>query len=277
MRMVMNPVVYVSTDIKKAYEDDSFLGKIRDRLRINVEGESFIEELKLKVARIKLPPNFNQRAYMNNIAVTQRFVRKKSGVIAPKTFRYLDYNLLNEFQKRLFAYGVVNSIKLLLRVAQKSIRSSCIVIFDAADDINYNSICELAKECKYFILLSDNLKKAGNLSDYIIANYGVSPIVTSDYDYAMSKADFVISSRDLEIDKPTWYINNFYLPQSSKAIAVNDISFAVPWKVDDIEFSFELLGAILGQMQEKDVEAALRYNGIYLDKIKFNQLIINNC
>jgi hypothetical protein len=137
----MNPIVYVSTDLKKAYEDDSFLGKVRDRLRINVEGESFIEELNLKIARIKLPPNFNQKAYEKNMAVTQRFMKKKNAVIAPKTFRYLDYNLLNEFQKRLFAYGIVNSIKLLLRIGQKSIKSSCIVIFDAADDVNHNAIC----------------------------------------------------------------------------------------------------------------------------------------
>jgi hypothetical protein len=272
----MNPIVYVSADLKKAYQDDSFLGKVRDRLRINVEGESFIDELGLKIARIKLPPNFNQKAYEKNMAVTQRFMKKKDAVFAPKTFRYLDYNLLNEFQKRLFAYGIINSIKLLLRTSKKSIKSSCIVIFDAEDDVNYNAVCELAKECRYFILLSNNLKKASSLSDYIIGNYGVSPIVTSDYDYAMGKADFIISSRDIETNKPTWYINNFYMPQSTLALAVNDISFAVPWKTDGLEFSFELLGAVLSQMQERDVEKALKYNGIYLDKIKFNELTINN-
>jgi hypothetical protein len=66
------------------------------------------------------------------------------------------------------------------------------------------------------------------------------------------------------------------MPQSTLALAVNDISFAVPWKTDGLEFSFELLGAVLSQMQERDVEKALKYNGIYLDKIKFNQLIIND-
>lgn len=272
----MNPVIYVSTDIKKAYQDYSFLGKIKDRVRINVEGESFIEELKLKVARIKLPPNFNEKAYERNISVTQKYFRKKSSVIAPKTFRYLDYNLLNDFQKRLFAYGIINSIKLILRTSQKSIKSSCIVIFDAEDDINHSIICELAKECGYFILLSGNLSKTSNLSDYIMANFGVSPIVTSDYNYAMSKADFVISSRNIDVIKPIWYINNFYLPNTSDAIVVNDISFAVPWKTDGLEFSFELLGAVLSQMEEKDIEKALKYNGVYLDRIKFNELTLNN-
>jgi hypothetical protein len=120
------------------------------------------------------------------------------------------------------------------------------------------------------------LKKVSNLSDYIIANYGVSPIVTSDYDYAMSKADFIISSKDMALNKPAWYINNSYLPESTLGLAVNDISFSVPWKAYGLEFSFELLGAVLCQMQERDVEKALKYNGIYLDKIKFNQIIINN-
>lgn len=267
----MNPVAYVSADLRKAYEDESFLGKLRDRLRINIEGESFIKELNLKVARIKFPPNFNQKAYTSNMAVAQKFMKRKNAVIAPKTFRYLDYSLLNEFQKRLFAYGIVNSIKLLLRINQKSIKSSCIVIFDAADEVNFNVVCELAKQCKYLILLSDNLKKTSSISDYIIANYGISPAAVCDYDYAVSKADFVISSRNIDINKPVWYINNFYLPQGASAMTVNDVSFAVPWKVQNLEFSFELLGAILSQMQEKDVEAALKYNGVYLDKIKFNE------
>jgi hypothetical protein len=277
MRVTMNPIVFVSTDIKKAYEDDSFIGKLKDRLKISLEGESFIKELDLSIARIKLPPNFNQRAYAGNIAVTQRIMKKKSAIIAPKTFRILDFKLLNNFQKRLFAYGLINSIKLLLRVTNKSIKNSCIVIYDAADSINHNVVYELAKECKYCMLVSKDLRASGKLSDYVVANYGISPIVTSDLNYALSKADFIITSRELETSKPVWYIDNFYEPNSSSTVMVNDVSFAVPWEAKGIEFSYELLGAILGQMQEKDVEKALKYNGIYLDKIKFNQLTINNC
>jgi hypothetical protein len=276
MRVTMNPIVYVSTDIRKAYEDDSFIGKLKDRLKISVERESFIEELDLNIACMKLPPNFNQKAYTGNIAVTQRLMKKRSAVIAPKTFRVLDFKLLNDFQKRLFAYGLVNSIKLLLRISQKSIKSSCIIIYDAADNINQNVIYELAKECKYCMLVSRDLRTAGKLSDFVVANYGISPVVTSDLNYALSKADFIVSSKNLETNKPVWYIDNFYKPNSVSSMIVNDISFAVPWEVRDIEFSSEILGAILAQMQEKDVEKALKYNGIYLDKIKFNQLTINN-
>jgi uncharacterized alkaline shock family protein YloU len=114
------------------------------------------------------------------------------------------------------------------------------------------------------------IPKLDEIRDYLTANYGISPIITSDYVYAALKCDFIVSSRDIEVEKPVWYINNLFTPMGNKTCIVNDISFAVPWKTENLEYSFELLGAILGQMQEKDVETALKYNGIYLDKIKFN-------
>jgi hypothetical protein len=269
----MNPIIYVSTDLSRAYNDESFIGRIKDRLRINIEGESFVRELNLKIARVKLPPNFNQKAYMNNIAFTKRYVRKERAFLAPKTSRYLDFNILNNYQKSLFAYGIVNSIKLLLRIRNKSIKFACIVIYDASDEINYEIILELAKECKYCILLSDDLEKANSLSDYVLANYGISPIVSNCNKYALNKADFIISSRDIETTNPVWYINNMFIPKNTGNLAVNDISFSVPWEVKDFEFGFEVLGAILSQMQIKDIETSLKYNGIYLDKIKFNNEI----
>lgn len=266
----MNPIVYVNTDIKKAYYDESFLGKIKDRLRISFEGESFIEELDLKIACVKLPPNFNPKAYKTNMETTKKYMKKRKTLLAPKTSRYLDFELLNDFQKKLFAYGIVNSIKLILRIKNKSIKSSCIAVYDAAEDINRHIIYELSKECKYCILLSNNISATSRLRDYVTANYGISPIITTDEAYALSKADFVISSKNLEVNNLVWYIDNLFSPEESRSLAVNDISFAVPWKKDNLNFSFELLGAILSQMQEKDIEASLKYNGIYLDKILFN-------
>lgn len=266
----MKPIIYVHSDLSKAYYDEAFFTKIKDRFHINLEGESFIKELNLKIAHVKLPPNFNPKAYRTNMSLTSKFMKKSSTELAPKTYRYLDFELLNNFQKRLFAYGVVNSIQLLLRIKNKSIKSSCIVVYDGADEINYNIILELSKCCKYLILLSNNLKKVDELRDYLTANYGISPIITSDYAYAALKGDFIVSSRDIEVEKPVWYINNLFTPMGNKTWVVNDISFAVPWKTENLEYSFELLGAILGQMQEKDVEVALKHNGIYLDKIKFN-------
>lgn len=271
----MNSILYVSADVTKAYEDESFITRIKDRLQIRVEGENFIKELGINIARIKFPPNFNTRAYMNNMEATRKIARKKRVEFAPKTFRCLDLEMLEDFQKRLFAYGVVNSIKLILRIRNKSIKSSCIVVYDAADEINSHIIYELAKHCRYCILLSNNINKVSDISDYVVANYGISPIATGDYSYALGKADFIISSRNIETDKNVWYIDNSFIPQERDNFAVNDITFSVPWQVEGLEFGFEVLGAILNQMEEKDIEASLKYNGIYLDKIKFNNLVKN--
>ncbi|MCM8709536.1 hypothetical protein M2651_00680 [Clostridium sp. SYSU_GA19001] len=266
----MDPILYVKTDIRKAYNDESFFGKIRDRFKIREIRESVIKDLNLSIAHIKIPPNLNLQAYRNNMETVKRFMKKRNPCLAPKTYRYYDYKLLNDFQKKLFAYGIVESIKLILRIKNKSIKSSCILVYDGADDINREVIFQLSKECKYFILLSHNVSKISELRDYVVANYGISPIVTSDYNYALSKADFIISSRELQAENLVWYIDNSFMPKENSSLAINDISFSVPWDSEELEFGFELLGAILNQMQERDIDTALKYNGIYLDKIKFN-------
>lgn len=270
----MKPVVYISSDLNKCYEDGSFLGRIKDRVKITLEGESFIEDLNMSIARVKLPPNFNKRAYVKNMEIARRYMKNPDGNLAPKTSRMLDYEYLNEFQKRLFAYSVVNSVKLILRLKKKSIKNSCIVIYDAAENINCNIISELAKESKYCVLLSNNIKKVSVLSDYVIANYGVSPIVTNDINYALESADFIITSEPIEVSSktPIWYINNLFHP-SFQDNAVNDVTYSVPWEMKGIEVPIELLGAILSQMDQKDIEASLKYNGIFMDKIKFNNMV----
>ena len=57
-------------------------------------------------------------------------------------------------------------------------------------------------------------------------------------------------------------------------IAVNDVSYNVPWNNFKVDFSTELIGSILCQMQEGDIEKALKYNGINLKEIKFNNNVI---
>lgn len=270
----MKPVVYISSDLNKRYEDGSFLGRIKDRVKITLERESFINELNMKIAHVKLPPNFDKRAYTKNIEIARRYMRSPEVNLAPKTSRMLDYEYLNEFQKRLFAYSVVNSVKLLLRLKKKSIKSSCIVIYDAADNINSNIIFELAKENRFCVLLSKDIKKASVLSDYVIANYGVSPIVTNDINYALKSADFIITSKSIEMGTKAsiWYINNLFYP-SFQDNAVNDVTYSVPWEMQGIEVPVELLGAILCQMEQKDIETSLKYNGVFMDKIKFNNRV----
>ena len=75
----------------------------------------------------------------------------------------MDYDYFNGFQKRLLAYSVIKSIQLMLRMRNKSLKSCCIVVYDAADMINYNIIMELAKQSKYIVLLSSDLVKVRRL------------------------------------------------------------------------------------------------------------------
>lgn len=273
----MQQIINVSSDISKAYISNSFWGSVGDRFKISLEDTWFIKELGLNVANVSLPPNFHREAYLKNIGIARHIVRRSSNsYIAPRTFRRLDYFIFTDFQKKLMAYSVVKSIQLLLRIMHLSIKNSCIVFYDAADEINNYIITELAKYCTYMVFLSDDIKKTSNLRDYIIANYGVSPVLTNDVKYALSDADFIISSDSAIINNsiPIWYLNNMYMPKEENKSSINDVTYSIPWEFQYNEMNPELLGAILGQMQEKDVEKSLSYNGIYLNNIKFNQNIL---
>lgn len=269
----MRPVVYINADVTKHYEDNSFLGRIRDRLKIHYLGRSFIKELNLSIVNISLPPNFNKKAYYNNLSIAKKTFKKRDVQLALKTYRKLDYNLYNKFQKELMAYGIVRSIKLILRIKHKTIRDSCIVIYDAADDMNFDVICSLAKEAKYLILLSKNIRKINIIGEYVVANYGITPIITSDIEYSFNNADFIINSEDMELNTETavWYINNKVIPVKKGEIIVNDVTYSVPWQLEKTSVSTELLGSILCQMEEKDIEKSLQYNGVFLNEIKFNE------
>ncbi|MCB2307780.1 hypothetical protein LGL08_14640 [Clostridium estertheticum] len=48
----------------------------------------------------------------------------------------------------------------------------------------------------------------------------------------------------------------------------------VPWNIDRTDLSIELVGSILCQMQENDIEKVLKYNDIHLKEIKFNNNVI---
>lgn len=268
----MRSVVYVNADIKKFYEDSTLLGRIKDRLRISFFRESFVKELSLNICQVRLPSNFNKQSYYANLSIARKKVKIKDTTLAIKTYREFDYDFFNDFQKELMAFSVTNSAKLVLRNRHKSIRDSCIVIYDGADDINFHVICYMAKEAKYVVLLSSNIVKISGIAEYIIANYGMTPIITSDVEYALRTADFIVTSRavDLNSKAAIWYLNNKYIPVRGDNTIINDVTYNVPWILDGIDMSPELLGTILCQMEEIDVEKSLKYNGIFLDEIKFN-------
>jgi hypothetical protein len=273
----MKSIAYVSCDMENHYEDNSFISRLTDRFKISLLGESFIKELDLKILDIKFPFNINRQSYYNNMKIVRKKIKNRRASLTPKVYRELDYNFLNDFQKKLIAFGIVKSSKLILRKKEKSIRDSCIVIYDAEDKINFDIICSMAKEAKYIILLSRELDGLTVIAEYIIANFGVTPIITSDFNYAIKSADFIITSRNMELDTKAviWYLNNIFVPEKKDNIILNDITFKVPWAMKETDMSPELLGAILCQMEEKDINESLKYNGVILDKIKFNNEILN--
>lgn len=271
----MKPIAYVSCNRKIPYDNNTFFGRIVDRFKISYQGESFVKELNLKISNINLPPNINKQSYYKNLLAAKKKVKGKDIYLAPKIYRELDYNFLNDFQRELIAFGIVTSSKLILRKIHKSIRDSCIVIYDAVDTINFDIICFIAKEAKYVVLLSRHVDKLMYMAEYITANFGITPIVTSDFKYAIKNADFIISSKDIDLETGAniWYLNNMYIPLKKDNIIINDITYKVPWELDE-DVSPELLGAILCQMEEGNIEEALRHNGVFLDKIKFNDKIL---
>ncbi len=271
----MRPILCVTSNIDNIYDEFGFFSKIKDKRRIKVISSEHIKELDIKLTNVRLPPNFNRKAYLGNITYAKKLCKCKEIQLAPKTLRPLDYNYFNSFQKQFFAFSVIKSIQLMLRMRNKSLKNSCILVYDAVEIINYNIIVELAKQSKYIIFLSSDLLKATRIADYIITNYGVTPIVTRDALYATKIADFIISSNNYEFSngKLVWFLDNSIIKRDN-IIAVNDVSYNVPWKVSNMDFSIELLGAILSQMQEHDIEKALKYNGIYLKEIKLNNNVI---
>ena len=273
----MNNIIDISLrEDSVPYDSFNGLSKILDRFRTKIAEDIMVKELGVNILKVKVPSNLNKDAYYYNIANTKRLTKGTEVVLSPKIIRTMDYFLMDDFQKRLFAFGVFKSIQLILRNTNKSIKNSCIVVDDANERIVKEVIYELAKHTKYLVLLSKDLKKSLRLRDYIISNYGVSPEITWDDEYAYRIADFVVTTRDQAYEnKNIWYINNLYVPDKPSHIIVNDITFKVPWTMKEDEVSCELLGAILGQMGEKDIERSLNYNGIILDNIKFNHSIVS--
>ncbi|WP_446898043.1 hypothetical protein ACSVC9_13920 [Clostridium sp. LBM24168] len=273
----MKPILYANAYSDKMYSSKSVVTRIKDRFKIRVKRKYFIKDLDLTITNIVLPPNINEISYRNNLLRAEKKCRCKNLKLAPKIYRHLDYNFYNNFQRKLMAYSICKSTQMVLRNMKKNIRSSCIVIYDAADDILFNTICFFAKHAKFIVLLSENMHKINKIMEYIIANYGISPVVTSDQKFSFEIADFIITSKDIIFNKNScvWYVCNSPMEVYKDVININDVNYKIPWNFEKGEMCFEILGSILGQMDEKDIEKSLKYNGVFLNDIKYNEDIIN--
>lgn len=273
----MYPIADIVCDTNKKYDSNHWVTRIRDSFKTNIIRKYYVKDLNLKISTISLPPNYNSEVYRNNLLSAVKKVGKQNIYISPRTFRLYDFKIYNKFQKRLFGYGVIRSIQLLLRVNNKDIRNSCIVVYDAAEDINYPIICEVARKAKYLVLLSTNILKITKLSEYIVANYGITPVVTTDIDFAVKDADFIISSKNFIPARNVfmWYLDNSFFPNGKVINAVNNVDYRTSWGEELEIVSSELLGAIMSQLSNDEIEKALNANGVYLENIKFNEVVIN--
>ncbi|MCY6371954.1 hypothetical protein [Clostridium ganghwense] len=269
----MNKVIFINCNLQKIYNDNSLWGKIKDKIYTRYIGESFIKELGVCVSQVKLPPNFNEYAFKRNVYNINKRLRTDNSSLALKTFRKMDYYFYSDSQKKIFAYSVVKSMQLILMTRKKSIKQNCILVYDAADDINKYIIFELAKKARWLILLSNNIRKSRVLCEYIVSNYGISPIVTNDFKFALNSSDFIITSRPLKISRecPIWYLDNMYIPREPKDLIVNEVTYFTPWKIEGVNVTPELLGSIFNGTKTNDVEELLKENGVFLEEIKFEK------
>lgn len=270
----MNPILYLNYKNSEFYDNNGFIQGIKDRIRIEEKESVLIKELNTRIYQMVLPPNINPQAFNHNIKAAEKVRKNTYKVLAPKTYRIIDYNYFNYFQKKLFSFSVRKSIQLLLRTSGRSIKKCPIVVFDAAKLINKDIIFELSKSCSYVILLSKDVTKTRKIQEYASSEFGIAPIVTNDFAFALKEADFIITSENINLpeNKYKWYLDNLFIPESNDN-CVNDVYFSSPWDTK-LNMSVELLGSLLCQMGEKDVEVALKKNGVQVDKIMFNNTVI---
>lgn len=273
----MRPIVSITMKNQSLYRDSGFIRSIKDRFSIKRCKDTYIYDLDLYIKNMQIPSNIGIASYNTNILSAKKHSRVKDYVLSLSGMRIIDYNLYNMFQKKLFAYSVVRSIQMILSLKHKNIKNSCIVFYDVSHEMIKGIIYEAAKVCNYIIILSDNNQKCRSLREYVTCEYGIAPVICTDLKYAACGADFIIMSKNINTDikdKPVWYVDNMVPAVNSSALNINNISYFVPWE-ENINEGPEILGAILSQMEERDICKALKYNGVYIDEIKFNNQIIS--
>lgn len=274
----MKNIIYINGyNQNKIYNKNNSITNIIDKIKIKFSKGIIIEDLGIEIVNAKIPYNINSIAYNRNF---QRAINKKkykNYSIAPKVWRKHDLKYFNKCQKDLFSYSISKSIQLILRLNNKSMKNSTILIYDPLDKGMYEIIKFICIMSKSLIFLTEDINRVIKTSEYISANYGVCPIITRDKEYALKDSDFIVTSRNIDIyDKPIWYIDNLYLTDCKNIKAVNDVYYNVPWNIFNKDnISIELLGAILNEMGENDIESALKCNGIKVNNIKFNDRNIN--
>ncbi|GAA0181552.1 hypothetical protein SH2C18_40720 [Clostridium sediminicola] len=270
----MKKIIKYSSDLKNIYYNKSFWARVKDAFYLRHDGDIYIKSLDVIVKNYRFPSNFDDEAYVRN--VNKILKKNKGSLLCPQSHRLYDYKYSTDFQKKALSYSIVESVRSILRLQKKSLFNACIVINNAEYDINRNIIYEISKWCKYIVLVSEwDNQKNRKIFDYLVSNFGVSPIITDDIIPFINKADFIITATPIYIKVlcPIWLLDNSLRPSSFDNIHINNVSYKTEWADEDI-VTPELLGAFFEVAKEKSIEKAFENNKVYLDKIKFDNKII---
>ena len=80
----MKPILYVTSNIDNSYNEFGFISKIKDKLKIKLISSEYIKELDVKVTNVRLPPNFNKKAYIHNLTYAKRTYKCKECTVITK-------------------------------------------------------------------------------------------------------------------------------------------------------------------------------------------------
>ena len=265
----MKSVLSIRLKGKYNYCKFSRFGRLVDGFKIKCTSQELIKEVAAEIKYIDVPANINNQAYKYNIIRASRRYGQKDSVLCPCGARLYDHKFLSEFQKKMMAFSVVESIRAVLLKSHKSLKTANILVDDGCKDENKYVIEELSKEARNIVVLTKDIRKFQKLREFIIYNYGTTlEILYKEED--IGEVDFIISSeRKVYNSQRVWYLNNFYSP-SKEGIFINKVSFKVPWDCKIKVFSPELLGGILKEEIKIDIKDLIRKNNIILEEISFN-------
>lgn len=253
----------------------SRLGRIIDGFKTKCTSQELIKEVGAKIKYIDIPTNVNYKAYKYNIirsskrySLKNRYEEENS-ILCPCGVRLYDYQFLSDFQKRMMAFSIIDSIRIVLLKSEKSLKKANILVDDGGKDENKFIIEELAKEARNIVVLTNDIKKTQKLRESIIYNYGATlEILNREED--VGELDFIISSEEkLYNCRRVWYLNNLYSP-NKEGVFINKVAFKTPWESKIKLFPPELLGGILREEKKIDIKDLIRKNDIILEEISFN-------
>jgi hypothetical protein len=265
----MKSLLSIKLKGKDPYCKFSRLGRIIDGFKTKCRSQELIKEVGIGIKHIDIPMNMKKEAYKYNIIRASKRYSMKDAILCPCGIRLYDYEFLSEFQKRMIAFSVVESIRVVLLKKHKTLKKASILVDDGCRDRNKYIIEELAKEARNIVVLTSDIRKFQKLREFIIYNYGTTlEILYKEED--IIEVDFIISSEGkIYSSQSVWYLNNLYNPNKD-GLFINEVAFKVPWENKIKFFNPELLGGIFNEGKKVDIQDLIRKNDIIMEKISFN-------